>query len=125
MNKRLGNNKGFGSILEVTITAIVFSVAAVGLMTTITMVRPESTTSSKRLEAAYIGKQLIDDLRKDVSAETWYLGNTDDPLLPGTYTDSVTQDGVQYNYTYTIQQVNPYGDFDARKLTITIEYPDP
>lgn len=120
--KFLFNNKGFGSILEVTITAIVFSVAAVGLISTITMVRPEATTSSKRLEAAYIGKQLMDDLRSNVDAGTWFLGNTDDPLLPGNYSTSVTQDGVVYSINYTIAD-DP--NIDARKMTMTVEYPDP
>ncbi len=120
MNK-ISNNKGFASILEVTITAIVFSIAAVGLISTITMVQPEATTSSKRLEAAYIGKSIMDELRANVDATTWFLTNTDNPLRTGgPFNQTITQDGVQYNVSYTITDVGGA----ARQMTMTIEYPD-
>ena len=120
MLKRTLNNYGFASILEVTITAIVFSIAAVGLMSTITMVNPESTISSKRLEAAYVGKSIMDELRRDVDASTWFIGNADNPLSTGTtFTRTVDMGGIQYNVSYFLTDVD-----DARQMTMTIDYPD-
>jgi len=47
---------GFASIVEVIVTAVVFTVAAFGILTTVSMLRPQGMESYRKLEAAYHAK---------------------------------------------------------------------
>jgi len=108
-------NKGFASLVEVIVTAIVFIIAASGILATTTMFRPQGQASSQKMEAAYIGKGLIDDLRQKVSAEDWWDPNGN--LAVGTYTTTIGG----YDVTYIITEPIP----DVRHLTMNISWPDP
>ena len=123
MLKKIKSQSGFSSLIEVTVTAVVFAIAVFGLMASMTMLQPDAVVSSKRLEAAYIGKSIIDNFRSDVNAESWYFGNSDDPLNPdgGSQTRTITRGGIDYDITYEIITVP---GMDLRKLTMNIEYPD-
>jgi len=107
---------GFASIVEIIVTAIVFVIAAAGILSTMVMFRPQGQEASKKMEAAYIGKGIIDDLRQQVSAEDWF--NAGSPLEVGTTSFMVDN----YNVTYTI--TDPVvGDY--RKLEMNVTWPDP
>ncbi|MBF0384672.1 MAG: hypothetical protein HQL27_02255 [Candidatus Omnitrophica bacterium] len=88
---------GFASLLEITIAAIIFVIAGIGIFTTIAMFRPQATGSTNRLKAAYIGKYMLDELRSGVDANTW---NTPSSNLfwptPGTKLRTITINSVDY-----------------------------
>ena len=63
---RIHKKNGFATIVEVIVTAVIFIVATVGILSTITMLRPQSETSNTRFEAAYAGKQMLHDLHRNI-----------------------------------------------------------
>ncbi len=82
MLKALKNNAyGFASFVEVVVTAIIFILAAFGIFTTISMLRPQGIDSAERLKAAYIGKAAYDRLRGYVDARIWE--DNSGPMWPG------------------------------------------
>ncbi|MDP8211686.1 MAG: hypothetical protein P9X22_00145 [Candidatus Zapsychrus exili] len=107
---------GFASIMEVIVSSIVFLIAAFGILSTISQLRPQGTGSAKKLEAAYIGKEVIDDIRGQVDARIW-----DDPgnlLAVGTTHTEIIR---EFNVTWWLEDVP---DMGARKLEMIIEYPE-
>ncbi|MFT7538660.1 MAG: Tfp pilus assembly protein PilV [Lysobacterales bacterium] len=115
------SKQGFGSIIEVTIAAIIFTIAAFGLMSSITMLSPETAISSQRLEAAYIGRSLLDELRSDVDASSNWL-DAGHPLYSGTTINRTISLGtIQYNVSYRLEDIP---GLDVRRMTMNIEYPD-
>jgi len=109
-------NKGFASIVEVIITSVIFVIVSAGIMSTVAQFRPQGQESSQKMEAAYIGKGVIDDLRRQVSAEDWFSGGG--PLAVGGPT--VIADYPPYTVTYVITEPIP----DVRHLTMNITWPN-
>jgi Tfp pilus assembly protein PilV len=105
--------EGFASLLEVVISSIIFVIAAFGILTTISMLRPHGTASVERLEAAYIGKQVIDELRAQVDSRMW--NNANSLLAPGTHVRTIG------NYTVTYSVSNIPG-LNVRELTMNITF---
>lgn len=105
---------GFASIVEVIVTAIIFSLAAFGVLTSISMLQPHSGESSARLEAAYAGKKVIDDLRSHVMASTWDLSNS--LLAVGV---NQWQEVGDYNVIYWAEDVT---GLNVRKLRAIVAY---
>jgi type II secretory pathway pseudopilin PulG len=108
-------DEGFASMVEVIVTTVVFIIAAAGILTTVSMLKPSTALSTKRVEAAYIARGIMDQLRKEVDAATW--GNAASPLAPGTY--NFPSGG--YNITYIISE-EPSSNL--RRLTMNIVWPD-
>lgn len=106
-------DKGIASIVEVIVTAVVFVIAVAGILSTVAMFRPQGKEASQKIEAAYVGKGIIDDLRQQVNAEDWDTGN----LIAGTYSTTV---GI-YTVNYTITDEPSLG---LRHLAMNITYPD-
>lgn len=106
------SNNGFASIVEVIVTSIIFVIAAAGIMSTLSILKPQETVSTEKMEAAYIGKAIIDDLRQQVDANTWYGGGGG--LDVGSY--SLTN-GI-YSIDYQISEPSPL----YRKLTMNITW---
>ncbi|MBF0521835.1 MAG: hypothetical protein HQL24_02145 [Candidatus Omnitrophica bacterium] len=111
---------GFASMIEVVVTSIIFIIAAFGIFTTITSLRPHAVQSSKKLKALYLGKGIIDDLRGYIDAQVW---NDPDSLLSVNIEHTQTIDTSEGNFevTWWLQQV---ANSDVRKLQMTIDYPD-
>lgn len=86
--------EGFASFVEVIITAVIFVTAALGIFTSISMLRPHGTDAAKRLEAAYAGKQVLDELRAYVDENLWYDPTSD--IAPGTHSKTVGNFTVNY-----------------------------
>lgn len=107
-------DKGFASIVEIIVTTVVFVIAAAGILATVVMFRPQGKESSLKIEAAYIGAGIIDDLRRDVNAEEW--NDVGSNLAVGNY--SVTS-GI-YTINYTITQPT----LGLRHLAMNITFPD-
>ena len=109
-------DKGIASIVEIIVTSIVFVIAAAGIMSTVAMFRPQGKEASLKIEAAYVGKGIIDELRQQVNAEDWYDASSS--LAVGTYPPITV--GV-HTVVYTITEPTS----GLRKLTMNITYPDP
>lgn len=114
---------GFASVLEVIVTAVIFTLAAFGIMTTLSMLRPHNLEVSREVEAAYLAKNMMDYLRGEVDATEWAV-NTG-PLATGVTHSNTIGD---YTLNWTLDEVNPsaYPDPDLapRKLTMNVYYPD-
>ena len=106
---------GFASIVEVIVTSVIFVLAAAGILTTVAMFKPHEQEASQKIEAAYIGKGIIDDLRKAVDATDWNDAGSD--LAVGTYSTTV---GI-YTIDYEVTEPNP----SVRHLAMNITWPDP
>ena len=86
MFRRL-SQKAFASISEVVVTAIIFTVAAAGILSTISSIRSKGGDSGRRLQAAYAAKQQMDLLRGQIDARMWLNSQSD--VYPGVVHSSV------------------------------------
>ncbi|OGX37482.1 MAG: hypothetical protein A3C36_06325 [Omnitrophica WOR_2 bacterium RIFCSPHIGHO2_02_FULL_52_10] len=109
--------KGFASITEVIVASIIFVLAAAGILSTLSMLRPQGSGSTQKIEAAYLGKGIMDDLRKDVDAATW--NNPNSRLAAGVHNLGQSNG---YTVSYTVTQLPPPSN--ARRLDMTITWPD-
>ena len=110
------------SIIEVIVTSVIFIIAAFGIMSTLATSQPQSTNSAKRLKAAFIGRQFLDELRTKVDARTWDQGNND--LSVGTH-GPITVDGYDGAIRWTINQqiVDGKSDYNnGRYIQLYIDY---
>ena len=108
---------GFASLIEVLVTAVIFVVASLGIFTTISMLRPHGVESAKRLEAAYVGKRLVEELRGKVDARVWDCSLS--PIYPGNHGTIVNGLYADYVLNWHIAD-DPSG---VRSLTMNINYP--
>ena len=104
---------GFASIVEVIITSVIFVIGAAAVLSTTSQFRPQGQESSQKMEAAYMGKGIIDDLRQQVSADDWNTGN----LMIGTYSLVNGDFTIDYRITEPIPNL--------RHITMTVTWPDP
>lgn len=114
--------KGFASVLEVIVTAVIFMVAAFGIMTTVSMLRPHNLKVSREIEASYYAKNMMDYLRGQVDAIPWEA-NTG-PLSIGIMHSNIIGD---YTINWSLREVNPAAyepGLAPRKLSMNIYYPD-
>jgi|GEM_PF-2405385 len=110
------NNHGF-TITEVVVAAVIFALFGAGIYTTISLLKKPTVETRQSITAAFLGKKVLDDLRTDVSAETW--GGTG-PLTPGVYNQTaVTIDGTTYTPSYV---VSDEASTQARKVTLTVNW---
>lgn len=115
MKQRLIQNQaGFASIVEVIIAAIIFTVAAFGIFTSIASMRPEGADSSEKLEAALMAKGKLEEFRRALSPDSWNNGD----LSIGT-NKTVTENG--YTYTWTVSDGGAMDDY-VRRVDLTITY---
>ena len=59
------------SLVEVVLSSLIFSITAVGMVSTLSSMRQSSNVSERELQAAYYGRQLLDELRGRVDQSTW------------------------------------------------------
>ena len=109
-------------MVEVIVAAVIFALAAAGIFATITALSKPATESDHSVTAAFLGKQMLEELRTHVDATTWSsaIGN---PLKDGTYNSIATPtiDGIDYDISYTVTD-DP--DSDGRYVTLTVEWDD-
>ncbi len=123
----LKGTAGLGSIVEIVVTSVVFIIAAAGIMSTISVLKPEIKESSKKVEAAYIGKGILDEMRQEVNAAdngVFFGPNLDTNI--GEYNDvdyaNYSPDQTSGNYTvdYVVTEPIP----NVRKVDMIISWPD-
>ena len=105
-------------MVEVIMASVIFTITVVGVFATYTSIRQPSSSTDEKIKAAYIGKKLLDELRANVSADTWELGNS--ALALGAYRKSEVVDGITYWVDYIIEP-DP-GGTAARKVTVTVRW---
>ncbi|MBP9854708.1 MAG: hypothetical protein KBD53_07565 [Candidatus Omnitrophica bacterium] len=111
--QKLKNNGGMVSMIEVIVTAMIFSTAFLGIYASMSTMHTKATTSMTKLKAAYAAKGFLDDLRQQVRADTWDSGN----FVPGNYYLSV--DNFEGNYT-----VSDVPGLNLRQVTVSLTYGD-
>jgi type II secretory pathway pseudopilin PulG len=120
-SNRESSNQGFASIVEVVVTSIIFIIATAGILSTVSMLQPHSTESSKKIEAAYLAKGILDEWRTAVLATPGSPpGSNWGPPLDqpaGTYPLPPFGD---YAISYTIEDDNPIPN--VRKVTMTVTW---
>jgi len=98
------NSSGF-TLVEITVAALIFSLAITGLFATITSLNRPSAEAFEEVQAAYIAKGVLEELRSAIDAQIW---ENPDPesyaLVEGeTYTlDPVEYEGLNYSISYEV-----------------------
>lgn len=113
------NYKKIGfTMTEVIIATLIFTLAMAGVFASVSELRQPAVESTEEVTAAFVGKHILEDLRMQVSAETW---NSTGNLIPGsTYTNSVVVGSRTYYTTYTVTS-DPDGT-SARKVILNITW---
>lgn len=125
------------TIIEVIISAMIFTIAVAGVLATVSSLSKPAADTADEVTAAFMGKRILDQLRREVDASStagWDTSSS--PLNPnggdgnGSYdaSDSVTStllapvtiDGITYTPTYTVEP-DPDGT-NGRKVTLTITW---
>ena len=106
------------SILEVIVTSVIFVIAAVGIFMTISSIRPKGIAAQKKLRAAYLGKQIVENILGSLDARSW--DNASGELYPGTPKSYPVVDGTT-TYTVTWQVSNVQG-MDLRQVDLNVTY---
>jgi prepilin-type N-terminal cleavage/methylation domain-containing protein len=115
----INSNSGF-TLVEVVISTVIFTIVAAGLYASVSTLRKPAMDTTKKINASFVGKQILEELRNDVSADTWNNGG---PLVPsGTpyVLPDVTVGGITYHPQYIVEN-DPDGS-PARKVTLTITW---
>ena len=119
---RIVKKKAFASVLEVIVTAVIFMLAAFGIMTTVSMLRPHNLEVSREIAASYHAKNMMDYLRGQVDAVAWEA-NTGPLATEVAHSDTIGD----YTINWSLTEVNP-ADYPAglapRKLSMNVYYPD-
>ena len=111
---RLLKKDGFASIVEVVVASVIFVISAIGIFSSLAMLRPQGTASTKKLAALYAGKQVMDDLRGQVYGNMWT--NPASPLYP-----SATISQTISSYTVSYYTVDVPG-LQLRKMMMNVQY---
>ncbi|MFH1359585.1 MAG: type II secretion system protein [Candidatus Omnitrophota bacterium] len=109
MLNSLIKNKGV-SLVEILISTVIFAIAAVGTFSTLSSMRRSSNLKDRSLQAAYYGRQLLEELRGKIDQDSWaawYL----------------TCDGASHNWP-DIPAGNPFfDDFNGRATYVCTDVP--
>ncbi len=103
------------TMTEVVIATLIFSLAMAGVFASISNLRQPAIESTQEVTAAFIGKRILENLRKDVSAATWNSEN----LAIGTYgpIEAATVGNQTYYYNYIVA-ADPATN--ARQVTLDV-----
>ncbi len=102
---------------EVMVAVLMFSIAVAGVFASISAIQRPEAPPGVRLGGALCGQQFLQQLRANVDARDWDSGKLKaglpggPPIVPWV----CTQNGQNYNMTYTITQMAN----GNRKVTVT------
>ena len=115
----MSGKKGF-TVVEVIVATIVFTIAAAGIFAMTSGLRKSAVTDSKEdINAAFIGKRVLEDLRTKVDATNWnQAGGPLDPATNPHAANTIVVDGKTYTPTYNVIQEADGG----RRVTINITW---
>ncbi len=113
------NDKKIGfTMTEVIIATLIFTLAMAGVFASISELRQPAVESTQEVTAAFVGKRILEDLRSQVSAETW--NSTGNLILGSTYTNSFSVSSTTYYTIYTVTS-DPDGT-SARKVILNVTW---
>ncbi len=105
------------TIIEALVASVIFSIAVAGIFATTGSIRQPTAENDHSLEAAYIGQQVLEDMRRYVDAGTWNNPALNiNRLKVGAGHDccmdppacaqmrTVTKNNITYTCTYTVTQ---------------------
>jgi Tfp pilus assembly protein PilV len=113
---RRRENEGF-TVVEVIVASLIFALTAAGIFATISALNQPVVESSEEVKAAFLGKRILEDLRKEVDATIW-TGGPLDPANSPYAMNAVIIDGVTYTPVYSV--INDPNGTGARKVTLNI-----
>ncbi len=110
------------SLLEVILSVIVFTLAAAGFFAVLSSARQPVASTDKGLRAAQIGRQVLEDLRKDLGEDTWGMPKYDPALNPheSSYTDPAS--GAVFNITYNVEQAIAGDPISPKKIRLKVKW---
>jgi len=98
--KKRFNSKGF-SLVEVVVASVVFAISAAGTIAMISSLNKPAHETSDAVTASLVGKQILEEFRKEVDMATW--DEVDGKLAVGDHTlADIVIDGQTYTPTYTV-----------------------
>ena len=106
-------NKGF-SLVEVLVASTIFMIAVAGLFAAFTKSRQNAEIADKRLRAAYIGRQALEELRTKVDSRNW--DDEESGLALGDHNTVING----YTVAYTVTEDADLGGM--RKVTMTVSW---
>jgi len=115
------NHKSGFSLIEVIMAAVIFSIAAVGLFSTFSVQRESSDRSERRLQAAYCGRQVLEELRAKIDQRNWDSGYLQEGVHPPLLSYTLAPPCDAYLVNYTVANVATGG----RKVTLNITWNEP
>ena len=105
------NKNGF-SIVEATISAVIFTTATAGILSMVASAQKPVGVSEREIEATYAGQQVLENLRNNVDQRDWDAGN----LSLGQHQ---IFSGI-YNAIYDVTDVP--GSGGVRKASLTVSW---
>ena len=126
-NNHCCDKNGF-SLVEAVVASLIFATAVVGVFATMSSFKKPSIDSDKKLMAAFIGKQVLEDLRVHVDQRDWDTGASPlSPLGGGRHPSQLGQFfnafnptySVNYQYFYTVTQ----DVSGSRQVNLTLSWP--
>lgn len=118
---RILKEQGFASFVEIVVTAVIFMITVVGIMSTASMLQPHGAASYTKLDATYAAKGIVEWLYQKVEANSW-IDNAG-PLATG-----VVHTNTIGAYTVNWYLVTVTGDYlpgtAPRRLFMNVYYAD-
>lgn len=112
------DKRGF-TITETLVASVVFMTAVIGVMATMNVGTSDMVVSQEEIDAAYYGKQVMEDLRAKVDARNWAKGGGG-PMDPDAGVIAYGTMGP-YTATYDVEEDDAQWG-TARKVTVTITW---
>ncbi len=111
--------EGFTAV-EIIVASLIFVTTAASILSILSSLKKPSSKTERKVEAAYFGKSVLDELRAKVSAKTWGQAGTAPGV--GTYTTTKTSaSGLDYTVAYTISNSTA----SSRKVTLNVTWAEP
>ena len=89
------------TMVEVMVAAVLFLVAATGVLATIVQTRKPAMDSNGRVRAAMYAEKVLGEMHSDIGANTWSSAS----WTAGTHTLPADAEFSGYNGTYTVTDV--------------------
>ena len=115
-------DKGF-SLIEVIMAALIFAIATGGLFSTFRVQREYSNKSERKLQAAYCGRQVLEELRSKIDQRNWDSGNLQEGTRTYTFA-SAPCSAFTAAYTVTNVVINSVTT-GGRKVTLNVNWNEP
>ncbi len=123
------NRNGF-TLVEVIISALILALTAGGVLYIFSMEKGTVSETGHRVEAMEFARQSLEDLNKEIGADTWPGGaltaevdvDTSASLPEGDFKDKF---GATRKHRITDMDPDHSGDPDYKSVTVTVNWTEP